>query len=95
MTGHTLRFPGEKHKGSSALTPSFKVLDDWPNSTADDDPDDLFVTIVDFLVLSKCRNQGKVTWVQVLTFAAALADDCTVALDSVDDGVQLAVVVDS
>jgi hypothetical protein len=102
--GHgTLRLPQSRFH---TLAPSIQILDNRNASRGThDDPDSLFVSIVDLPMLSICRNERPVSWVQILPDIAKLGPvilpragrgrhERAVAAHSVDDGVLASVMVD-
>lgn len=71
-----------------AFTPSLEIVNNWVSATTSDYPDNVFIALIDLLMLCICRYKCKVPRHQVLPLLAIPpADDGTVAFGCVDNRV--------
>lgn len=75
--------------GYTTLTspPSLQIYNDRRLPTASDDPNNVVITIIRFLMLRVRGYQSKVSRVKILALFAAFADQSPVAGGGVDDGI--------
>jgi hypothetical protein len=70
------------------LAPALDVDDDRRATTTSDNPDYIFIAVIDFLMLCVSWNQSKVARTQILPLGAIrTTDDGSMAFGGVDDGV--------
>lgn len=68
------------------FTPAAKIMHNRVAPSSCDDPDDIFIAVIHFLMLSIRRNESKIAWAQFLPLGAVRsADNGTVPLSRVYD----------
>lgn len=82
-------------QSTSTRSPAFKIHNLRLLTTPYNTPNDLFVALVDFLMLSPCGYQSIVSRLELLLLFAAIAYDRPVAREGKHNGVLFAMMVDS
>ena len=82
------------HEIALAGTPTVQVLDYWIATTTGDNPYNLLVAVIHFLVFGKGGNESEITRAKFHALLATFRNDSTVAAGSIYDGILLAMVVD-
>ena len=76
-----------------ARTPIVEVLDYWVSTTAGDNPKNVLVAVIHFLVFDEGRNESKIAGTKLLALFASFKNDRTIAAGSIHDCILLAMVV--